>query len=269
MRCSTTLIAGLVLAATGVDAIIGGTPVNGTALDFTVRIIQPTLDDGGTASTSFICDAVLINRNTVITAAECTTYLRPEDIEIHYGPPHQSNHTNSTNSTVPRDHHHHIANVTKISTMVADNFTSPTYSVNDLAVLKITPITTVTPAKLVLSPPKVALPLRIVGWGPTLNNTSGESPVLNVAPVARVSPTICEKKLHQCAFTLRPKEKLCTSSTDAGAAGYGDAGGPVIDSRNRVVAIMIGNPVCAQTNSIGLKQRLTDPEVAAFIKNHS
>ncbi|PNS18426.1 hypothetical protein CAC42_6243 [Sphaceloma murrayae] len=240
-------------------AIIGGQPAD-ASMAYTVALVQPDIEGNPRGYTSFLCDGILVSPTAVITATECTSWLSARDISIRSGltPETQKNTT-----------------VSEIVTLQPLNYTTLSYNV---AVLRLSaPINDIEPAELaepdMTSPSYGSTPgrprqtaLRIVGWGPTTNGTQSISPELTYAPVDIINPSTCADKLGTCGFSLVSSEKICTSSDGRGAAAFGDVGGPVIDEQGIVVALISGNPKCAQPNSIGLKLRLTNRKVADFIK---
>ncbi|KAF2219110.1 trypsin-like cysteine/serine peptidase domain-containing protein [Elsinoe ampelina] len=241
-------------------AIIGGQPADGS-FAYTVALVQPRIEGNPRGYTSFLCDGILVSPTAVITATECTSWLRAEDISIRSGltPETQQNTT-----------------VSEIITLQPLNYTTLSYN---LAVLRLSsPLDDIEPAKLAqpISTEFPSMPgrarlsaLRIFGWGPTTNGTQSISSALNYAPVDTIDTGSCSEKLGTCGFTLNPTEKLCTSSDGRGAAAFGDVGGPVVDEEGIVVAVISGNPTCAQPNGIGLKLKVNDPKIAAFIKQHA
>ncbi|KAF4549168.1 Trypsin-like protein [Elsinoe fawcettii] len=241
-------------------AIIGGQPAD-ESLAYTVALVQPSVEGNPRGYTSFLCDGILVSPTAVITATECTSWLNAKDISIRSGLTVET----QQNTTV-----------SEIITLQPLNYTTLSYN---LAVLRLSEaITNVEPAELAQpisteyppGPGRARLSsLRIVGWGPTTNGTQGISSSLNYAAEDTIDAKTCSDKLSTCGFALNPIEKLCTSSNGRGAAAFGDVGGPVVDEQGVVVAVISGNPTCAQPNSIGLKLKVNDPKIASFIKEHA
>ncbi|KAF2152293.1 trypsin-like serine protease, partial [Myriangium duriaei CBS 260.36] len=228
-------------------------------------------------ATSFICGGVLVSPSVAITAKECVSGMSASDLTVRVGltPATQTNIT-----------------VDSIVSMSSFNYTSLE---NDVAILRLSSPTTSTPYAVLASPNSTTLTfsrsrrssprptlsrnkspltyrpaflnssLTIYGWGPPTSNTQSLSPHLLSAPVSLIPTSSCAQTLAECHFPLDPVQRLCTSSTTQGMAAYGDAGGPVVDEQGTVVALITGNPRCAQPNGIGIKLRLDGKGVGGWL----
>lgn len=231
MLYPTVLALGLALITGRVSAILGGATIPSTEDNFAVAIMMPGMES---MQTSFICSGVLISDYTVLTIAECVSGAAADDITVRTG-------------KVPSTYFQH--KVSKIITHSA--FNSDTLA-NDLAIIHLaTPATKMTKARLATTASYPSSCMKLVGWGPTKNNTQGIASALQGAEVEVIPAATCATQLKTC-YNLNTAQHFCTNSSGKGGA-YGDAGGPVVSPSGRVVGLISGNPTCAQPNGIALE----------------
>lgn len=232
-----TVLLGAFTAFLGhVAAIIGGAPVRSNEYEYTVAISQPGMNQR--SNTNFICDGVLVGEDRVITLAECVAGLEASDISIRTGM------SNLTFQNI---------DASKIITHPQYNSTSFAY---DIAMIQLSvPITNITSAPL--APNTTTYPTGnaiLLGWGSASNNTQAESKMLQSATVPIVDADTCAKVISSC-YALDSCQHFCTASKGKGE-GYGDAGGPVVDSEGLVLGLISGNPICAQPDHVALELSL-------------
>jgi len=236
------------------SAVLGGTNVTLDHYEYTVALMQPALTGYERSSTPFICNGVLITEYTVMTSAECVQGTDASSLDVRVGfPP----------DTIQR------ISVNNITTMKSFNYTS---LAGDIALLNLTdPVTNVTPAALASPSFDATYPsgeVKLVGWGSTVNGTQEIAPKLQVANVDVIRPQTCSAALNSCGFKLNRKQRFCTSSDATGAEGYGDAGGPIVDSEGVVIGLMTGNPTCAQPNNLASQLLLSNTKINSFIQTN-
>ena len=240
------------LFAVSVTAIVGGTNITDPKYSFAAVILEPEDGDDSRECTSFLCDAIVVSPTTAITAAECLYGVDPRDLVLRVGltPVTQKNMT-----------------ITAITNM--PTFNSTTLQ-DDLCVLQLSsPVPTdISIAQLPAPGMNLSSNLQILGWGPSMTGIQALSPFLQAANSTVLCEDDCAHKLSSC-FQLDKSELICTSSDTHGEISYGDAGGPVIDEDDAVVALITGSPACAQPDGIGIKLRLDGEAVQAFIRNHT
>jgi len=235
------------------SAIINGKNLTGDTREYVVAIEQPGLQER--MATTLICNGFLITENTVVTAAECVSYLTTDDLAIRIG-------------FAPFQQTLGVNNITTMST-----FDSTTLS-GDISLLNLTqPVTNVTPAIIV---PRTTTAssypsngtVTLVGWGGTKNNTQSISPKLEQVTVDTVRANTCTGMLSTCGYRLNQNERFCTRNNATGAEGYGDVGGPVVLPNGEVVGLMTGNPSCAQPYNIATHLELGNAAVYDFIQTN-
>ncbi|XP_072946363.1 chymotrypsin-like elastase family member 2A isoform X2 [Epargyreus clarus] len=177
------------------------------------------------AQKTYACGGTLITRNIVLTAGHCVTTINapdsPSNLAVVLGK-HTITHDEATSQE--RDVH---------SVIVHENFRTPKYTDNDIALLKLKTEASynnyVQPACIWYDGAYDKLPTSrimgsVVGWG--LDETFNLSPELRHATMPEVSFTDCVmKKPTFYALMLSNSTKFCAGWGNGTSACNGDSGG--------------------------------------------
>ena len=169
------------------------------------------------SATYWPCGAFLVAPDILLSAAHCNgklSYGLVGAYDLNTGSP------NSVKADV-------------ITTVPHPQYNKQTL-LNDVLVIKITPVTTITPAKINLdsSIPASGDSLTAMGFGYTLGNDDDGSHILLTAQMSEVSVSTCRSYYNGvhpntqiCAWNQNPIEITCD----------GDSGGPLIETSSEVV----------------------------------
>jgi len=207
----------------------------------------------------FICGAVLIDRNTVLTAAHCFQGRNDPDEELYsmiMGKHHKS--------TTAKDEGEILAKVKSI--LIHPEYDTATLD-NDIAIMKLaTPVSYsdhVLPA--CLPRPSKVVPvgrsLLVSGWGET-KDTNNNGEVLQQVELRKISNSDCNTWLHEIFGT---KDEITSNMMCAGYkegkkdACQGDSGGPLVmrdGDAHVLVGLVSWGYGCGDTSRPGIYTRV-------------
>ncbi|KAJ4260813.1 hypothetical protein NW757_001196 [Fusarium falciforme] len=201
--------------------IVGGTAASAGDFPFIVSISY----NGGPW-----CGGTLLNANTVMTAAHCTSGRSASAFQVRAG----SLNRNSGGVT---------SSVSSIR--IHPSFSSSTLN-NDVSILKLsTPIST-----------SSSISCRLVSRskGVTSQGSSSSPVALRKVTIPIVSRTTCRSQYGTSAITTN---MFCAGLAEGGKDScQGDSGGPIVDTSNTVIGIVSWGEGCAQPNYSGVYARV-------------
>ncbi|RSL83135.1 Trypsin [Fusarium oligoseptatum] len=215
--------------------IVGGTAASAGDFPFIVSISY----QGGPW-----CGGTLLNANTVLTAAHCTSGRAASAFQVRAG----SLNRNSGGVT---------SSVSSIR--IHPSFSSSTLN-NDVSILKLsTPIassSTISYGRLAASgsDPAAGSDVTVAGWGVTSQGSSSSPVALRKVTIPVVSRTTCRSQYGTSAITTN---MFCAGLAEGGKDScQGDSGGPIVDTSNTVVGVVSWGEGCAQPNFSGVYARV-------------
>jgi len=227
------LLSGVVVTpAQAQSRIVGGDPTDTAAHPYAVYL---TTDEG-----EQFCGGVLIDHDSVLTAAHCVTALPRDRIDVVAG----RTDKNSTEGT----------RVGVRDMWVPPQFETPSTG-DDLAVLTLASAVPYEPAELVAAgdadsyrPGTMA---TVVGWGRTVEGGAA-SEVLRAARVPLVGNAEC-----RAAFPHYEPQSMVCAGYERGRvdACQGDSGGPLLRG-DRVIGIVSWGRGCARPDTPGVYTRV-------------
>jgi trypsin len=233
--------------------IIGGTPAGATDNPYQVALL--TKSDSNNATAQF-CGGTLMRPNLVVTAAHCSDFVQPSQVQVLTG-------TQKLDGTgVRRD-------VSRI--VIHPDWSANTFN-NDVAVWQ---LSTAAPASgpapgrgptLAKRDGRAGDTLLVTGWGLTSENGS-PSVDLRRLEVPLVDRTDCnDANSYNGKITDR---MLCAGVAGGGRDScQGDSGGPLTGGADRSVltGIVSWGTGCARPNLFGIYTRVSNPAVRNFIE---
>lgn len=233
--------------------IIGGTPAEATDNPFQVALLSK--NDSNNATAQF-CGGTLMRPNLVVTAAHCSDFVQPSQVQVLTG-------TQKLDGTgVRRD-------VSRV--VIHPNWNATTFN-NDVAVWRLSTAASgsgPTPARgptLARQDPRVGDRLLVTGWGLTSEN-GAPSVDLRRVEVPLVGRTDCnDANSYNGQITDR---MLCAGVAAGGRDScQGDSGGPLTGGADRSVltGIVSWGTGCARPDLFGIYTRVSQPVIRDFIE---
>ncbi|VUC23479.1 unnamed protein product [Clonostachys rosea] len=215
--------------------IVGGTPASAGDFPFIVSLSQ---------SGSHFCGGVLVDANTVLTAAHCSVDQSASSVKVRAG----SLKWASGGTQV---------GVSKIT--VHPDYDSSTVD-NDVAVWKLaSPIESGSNIAYATLPasgsdPEAGSTVTVAGWGLTSESGSTLPASLLKVSVPVVSRSTCRSQYGTSAIT---DNMFCAGVEEGGKDSCsGDSGGPIVDESNTLVGLVSWGQGCAQAGYSGVYARL-------------
>jgi trypsin len=195
-------------------------------------------------SGSHFCGGSLVNANTVITAAHCSTGVSASSVQVRAG----SLNRNSGGTLV---------GVSRI--IVNPSFSSSTLS-NDVAIWKLSTsipagngISYVTLAAAG-SDPAAGSSAQTAGWGTTSSGGSTLPTALRKVTVPIISRATCQSNYGASSVTTT---MVCAGLAAGGKDScQGDSGGPLVDSSKTLIGLVSWGEGCAAPNAPGVYSRV-------------
>lgn len=215
--------------------IVGGTTAAAGDFPFIVSLSQ-----GG----SHFCGGVLLNANTVITAAHCSVGQSASSVRVRAGSLTWA--SGGTQVGVSAIKYHESYNSARID--------------NDVAVWHLaTPIaasSTISYATLPAqgSDPAAGTSLTVAGWGILTENGQSLPATLRKVTVPVISRTTCRSNYGTSAIT---DNMFCAGVTTGGKDSCsGDSGGPIVDSSKTLLGLVSWGNGCAEAAYPGVYTRV-------------
>lgn len=240
-----TVSAGVPQAQASVPRIVGGSPVDITAVPWQVLL---RIND------SVQCGGALIADTWILTAAHCMNGVSPSQVQAFVGVTDQNHLT--------RDH---LVPVSQV--IVNPSWNSTTYA-SDLALIglaaPVSPSASVQPVALPLVQnastwPALGEAATISGWGTTTINGSS-SPLLRAATV-QILTAPSDAKCGEYGAGYVPGNHVCAGVPQGGVdACQGDSGGPLTVAYNGgavLAGVVSSGSGCADPKFPGLYTRVT------------
>ncbi|KAF5024518.1 hypothetical protein F66182_3458 [Fusarium sp. NRRL 66182] len=219
------------------NGIVGGEQASAAEFPFIVSLQRR--QDG-----FHFCGGTLINANTVLTAAHCSTRAA-STLQIRAG----SNNRNSGGV---------LSRVTSVTVHPSYN-SGATYN-NDVAIWKLaTPIptsSTVAYARLAASgsDPAAGSLATVSGWGDTIEDGNNGPVQLRKVSVPIVSRASCRAQYDTPSITTN---MFCAGYPEGGRDScQGDSGGPLVDSSRTLIGVVSWGFGCARPNAPGVYARV-------------
>lgn len=219
-------------AGDGVE-IVGGSAATTGQFPYQVALLQ---------SGSLFCGGVLLNANTVLTAAHCSVDTSASSVKVRAGSlKYASGGT--------------LVSVSKI--VVHPSYDSNTID-NDIALWKlstsIAESSTIGYATLPAqgSDPAEGTTLTVSGWGLTSEGGSTLPASLRYVAVPVVSRTTCQSEYGTSAIT---DNMFCAAASGKDSCN-GDSGGPIVDSSKVLQGTVSWGQGCAEAGYAGVYERI-------------
>lgn len=228
--------------------IVGGVAANAQDHPFQVGLLSKSITSNFDAQ---FCGGTLINSRTVVTAAHCSDFAMPSQVQVLVG-------------TRKLDGSGRRVNVSKIT--LHQSWNPQTFD-NDVAVWRLSqPVSVTKYASLAVSDGSVGDLLLTTGWGSL--SSGGTFPVdLQKVAVPLVSRTNCnDQNSYNGAIT---SSMLCAGRDSGGVDScQGDSGGPLTQGANNTVltGITSWGRGCAVANLHGVYTRVSNPSIKSFIE---
>ncbi|KEY74969.1 hypothetical protein S7711_01318 [Stachybotrys chartarum IBT 7711] len=192
---------------------------------------------------SHFCGGTLVNANTVVTAAHCSTGQSASAVRVRAGS------RNRSSGGV-------LVGVSRI--IIHPSYSSSTFN-NDVAVWKLSTniptSSTISYASLAASgsDPAAGTNVQVAGWGTTSSGSSSIPVDLRKVTVPIVSRSTCQSQYGASSITTN---MVCAGvSTGGRDSCQGDSGGPLV-SGNTLVGIVSWGNGCALANFAGVYARV-------------
>jgi hypothetical protein len=230
--------------------IVGGIDAGATDNPFQVALLMKDEPDNRFA---FFCGGTLIQPNIVVTAAHCSDFVTPTQVQVLSG-------TRKLDGSGVR---HDISRIT-----VHPNWDLATFD-NDVAVWKLSSNALgITPATLADSDGPVGSNLLTTGWGALTEG--GDFPVkLQKVGVPLVDVSNCN---DDNSYSGDITTSMLCAGFDAGGkdACQGDSGGPLTRGTENTVltGITSWGIGCARENLFGVYTRVSNAGIRTFIENN-
>ncbi|KAK7432141.1 hypothetical protein QQZ08_001431 [Neonectria magnoliae] len=227
--------------------IVGGEPASPGDFPFIVSLARR----GG----SHFCGGSLLNANTVLTAAHCSTGQSAANVQVRAG-----SHNRNSGGT--------LVGVSSIT--IHPSYTSSNIN-NDVAIWKLSTSiptsSTISYATLAAagSDPVAGSIATVAGWGVTTEG-GGSSPIaLRKVDVPIVSRATCRSQYGASAIT---NAMFCAGLPQGGKdACQGDSGGPIItSSTSTLIGVVSWGDGCARPNAAGVYANVGN--LRSFINNN-
>ncbi|KAH7032625.1 LOW QUALITY PROTEIN: trypsin-like cysteine/serine peptidase domain-containing protein [Microdochium trichocladiopsis] len=216
-------------------SIVGGEAASAGDFPFIVSLSQ-----GG----SHFCGGVLLNANTVITAAHCSVGQSASSVRVRAG----SLNRNSGGTQV---------GVSRI--LVHPSYNSGTTD-NDVALWRLsTAIPTSSTIGYVTLPAQGSDPAAgssavTAGWGTTSEGSGSLPTALRKVTVPVVSRATCQAAYGASSVTT---SMICAGLAAGGKDScQGDSGGPIVDSSKTLIGLVSWGDGCARPNAYGVYTRI-------------
>jgi trypsin len=233
--------------------IIGGTPARATDNPFQVALLSK--GDSNNATAQF-CGGTLVRPNLVVTAAHCSDFVQPDQVQVLTGT------QNLDGTGVRRD-------VSRIA--IHPNWSANTFN-NDVAVWQLSTAASgggPTPARglaLAKRDGRVGDTLLVTGWGLTSENGA---PAVQLRKVE--VPLVDRRDCNDAdSYNGQITDRMLCAGVAAGGRDscQGDSGGPLTGGADRSVltGIVSWGTGCARPNLFGIYTRVSDPVIRNFIE---
>ena len=239
------------LAGLAIDPrIVGGTIAASQDNPFQVALLYKSISDNFKAQ---FCGGTLIKSNIIVTAAHCSDFVTPHQVQVLTG-------TRKLDGSGTR------RNVSKIA--VHPDWNSLTFE-NDVAVWTLSSDTHgITLATLATGDGLVGEDLLATGWGDLTGD--GTYPIeLHRVEVPLASLANCN---DANSYNGKVTESMLCAGRDAGGKDscQGDSGGPLTRGTSNTVltGITSWGIGCAQPNFFGVYTKVSNTSVRAFINKH-
>lgn len=215
--------------------IVGGELANAGDFPFIVSLQR---------SGSHFCGGTLVNANTVITAAHCSTGQSASAVTVRAG-----SLKRNTGGTLVR--------VSRI--VIHPSYAASRYN-NDIAIWKLATAiptsSTISYASIAASgsDPAAGSSSQTAGWGTTSSGGSTLPVDLRKVTVPIVSRTTCQSNYGTSAVTT---SMVCAGLAAGGKDScQGDSGGPLVDASKTLIGVVSWGEGCAAPNAPGVYARV-------------
>lgn len=221
----------------GLEQIVGGVEASAGDFPFIVSLQRST--------GAHFCGGTLLNANTVLTAAHCSTGISASSVRVRTGSLNRSSGGTLVGVSAIRIH---------------PSYSSSTLN-NDVAIWKLsTPIaqsSTISYATLAASgsDPASGSVSTAAGWGSTSSGSSASPTLLRKVDVPIVSRASCRSSYGSSSIT---DNMVCAGYPNGGRDScQGDSGGPLINASTRtLIGVVSWGEGCAFPNYPGVYARV-------------